>query len=1175
MSRKDQKDGVAFVPSSNNLKDPRLTKYDNSISFTQNNSDEDDEDKTNNNAKRLENYSGPQKFIDEMAGPNDHDPLAHKMQAITEKRNKRAKYRRELSPGEDEKSYKEVMERRNLDREEQRVLSIINEKHKEEVLSGNQALIEQGDKTPPRKVEEEDEGKPLLSIKDESQSTITSNDKPTKKRSRWDSKTPLEIKKPVKKSRWDSQAPPELPTQQQQVKKRSRWDQTPTVLPAAQTQGAVSVIQPGATVTTQAPHEILSDEWLNSILPSEGYIIVDPPTGYIPLTVPSEHIGFQNNNTEYFIPPAESNLAAYDGVLPKLPTDIPGIGELQFFKKSDEVHFRKLLTKANEDDLSLGQLKERKILRLLLKVKNGTPQVRKGALRSLTDNARSFGAQALFQPILTLLMEPDLDPQERHLIAKVVDRVLYKLDDLIRPFTHKILVVIEPSLVDEDPYARASGREIISNLTKAAGLPHMISTLRADIDHADEGVRKTTAKTLAVVSKTLGIGPILPFLRAVCGSRKSWQARHTGSNIVKQIAILMGCAVLPYLKFLVDCIGAGLTDEQLKVRTITAEALSSLAEASAPFGIESFEPVIAPLWNGIRRHRGKALAEFLKCNGYIIPLTDAEDANTLTKQMMPILLREFNSPDDDMRNVVLKVLINCSATDGVKPQFLREEAIPPFFENFWQVKVALNRFKDRNYILRETYNLVIEAMVVIGTKVGASEIIDRTIDSLNDRDNELFRRMGVEAVEKVVAALGTTELSDRLVERLVDGLMYCIKNQTTEDMVVLNGVGTVINSLAERTQPYLKSIASVILSRLNHKEPAVRQQAADLTARIAIVMRKCNEDELMSTLGLVLYEYLGEEYPDVLGSIIGALRAIVTVVGIDSMKPDIGELLPRLTPILRNRNEKVQENTIDLVGRIADRAADRVHPKEWKRISFSLLEMLKSPKKGIRRAANNTFGYIAKAIGPQEVLVTLLDNLRVQERQLRVCTAVAIGIVAETCSPFTVLPALMNEYRTPEMNIQNGVLKSMSFMFEYIGEMAKDYVYAVTPLLEDALTDRDQVHRQTAASVVKHMALGCVGLGCEDVFIHFLNLLMPNIYETSPHVIERIMDGIDGVRNAVGPGIVLNYIWAGLFHPARKVREPYWKIYNSAYIQNCDSMVPYYPEFEEDEYKIEEMDFWI
>lgn len=91
---------------------------------------------------------------------------------------------------------------------------------------------------------------------------------------------------------------------------------------------------------------------------------------------------------------------------------------------------------------------------------------------------------------------------------------------------------------------------------------------------------------------------------------------------------------------------------------------------------------------------------------------------------------------------------------------------------------------------------------------------------------------------------------------------------------------------------------------------------------------------------------------------------------------------------------------------------------------------------------------------PHDVLATLLNNLKVQERQNRVCTTVAIAIVAETCSPFTVLPALMNEYRVPELNVQNGVLKSLSFLFEYIGEMGKDYIYAVSPLLEDALMDR-------------------------------------------------------------------------------------------------------------------------
>lgn len=93
----------------------------------------------------------------------------------------------------------------------------------------------------------------------------------------------------------------------------------------------------------------------------------------------------------------------------------------------------------------------------------------------------------------------------------------------------------------------------------------MIAAMRPDIDNIDEYVRNTTARAFSVVASALGIPALLPFLKAVCQSKKSWQARHTGIKIVQQIAILMGCAVLPHLRSLVEIIQHGLTDENQKV----------------------------------------------------------------------------------------------------------------------------------------------------------------------------------------------------------------------------------------------------------------------------------------------------------------------------------------------------------------------------------------------------------------------------------------------------------------------------------------------------------------------------------------------------------------------------------------------------------------------------------
>jgi splicing factor 3B subunit 1 len=959
---------------------------------------------------------------------------------------------------------------------------------------------------------------------------------------------------------------------------KNRWAETPAPVPLAGSQTPLAGLSKAMSLEREmeSRNRPWTDAALDAILPTEGYIVMRPPSSYVPLRTPGRKLlatptpmsmtpqGFQME-----IPVEQRQDAsiqdireAYGVPLAMTSSESGEASALPYIKPEDMQYFGRLMEEIDDNELSKDEANERRIMSLLLKIKNGTPPQRKTAMRQITDRARSFGAGPLFNQILPLLMSPTLEDQERHLLVKVIDRVLYKLDDLVRPYVHRILAVIEPLLIDEDYYARVEGREIISNLAKAAGLATMIATMRPDIDSPDEYVRNTTSRAVAVVASALGVPALLPFLKAVCQSRKSWQARHTGIKIVQQIALLMGVAILPYLRELVEIVSHGLTDDMQKVRIITALTCAALAEAAHPYGIESFDSVIRPLWKGALEHHGKALAAFLKAIGYVIPLMEENYASHYTRLVMPILLREFHSPDEEMKRIVLKVVQQCVATAGVEPEYIRKEILPEFFKNFWIRRMALDR---RNY------KQVIETTEELANKVGTSDIITRIVDDLKD-DSEPYRRMVMETIRKVLENLGAGDVDDRLEERLIDGILYAFQEQAVdasmslgkESQIMLDGFGAVVVALGERCKPYLKQIAGTIKWRLNNKAASVRMQAADLVARVAVVMKACDEDQLMGHLGVVLYEYLGEEYPEVLGSILGALRAIVNVIGMTKMTPPIRDLLPRLTPILRNRHEKVQENCIDLVGRVADRGAEFVSAKEWMRICFELLEMLKAHKKAIRRAAVSTFGFIAKAIGPQDVLHTLLNNLKVQDRQMRVCTTVAIAIVAETCGPFTVLPALMNEYRVPELNIQNGVLKAISFVFEYIGVMGKDYVYAVTPLLEDALMDRDPVHRQTGCAAVKHLAMGVAGHGCEDALLHLLNFVWPNIFEESPHVIQAVFDAIQGLMVALGPNIIMQYTLQGLYHPARKVREVYWRVFNTLYIYNSDALVASFPVVEDE-----------
>ncbi|KAH8738793.1 splicing factor 3B subunit1-like HEAT repeat containing protein [Cryptosporidium ryanae] len=915
-------------------------------------------------------------------------------------------------------------------------------------------------------------------------------------------------------------------------------------------------------------HREYTDEELNEMLPVEGYEILEPPEGYEEMRrnlrskfkaaesemelyeIPAEGDKGASNAEDVRNEAAESNTSAARVVHHE------ELGELAL-KLEDYQFFGKLFAGVSGEDLSSEDVKEREVLSLLLKIKNGTPQIRKRSSKQLIElsmqkDSEIDHVELVLNGILPLMMQSTLEEQERHVLVKTMDRLLQRLGEKARPFVHKILVVIEPMLIDQDYYARMEGREIISNLSKAVGLATMIATMRPDIDHPDEYVRNTTARAFAVLASSLGIPSLAMFLQAVCQSKKSWQARHTGIKIVQQIAILMGSSVLPHLKKLVYIISHGLNDDNQKIRIMTALAISALAEASSPYGIEAFQSVFPQIWKGITEYRSKGLSSYLKTMGNLLPIMDKEQAAYYIHQISPILIREFGSQEEEMRRVVLKVAEECVLSEEISLEYIRSTYLAPFFGQFWT---------PRNSMDKKICKQVIGTTLVISKRVGKEAILENLVLFLRD-SSEPFRRMTLEALRRVLGE-GRTALNmeHRLEKLLVDGVLYIFQENTSEeeDGTIVDDVGEIMRTLGKRSKQYLPQVSSIVRWRLNTPSPKMRQMAADLVAKLIKVMKECEEEQMIAHIGLFLYEYLGEEYPEVLGSILGALKEIVAEIELDKMTPPIKDLVPRLTPILKNRHEKVQENIIELLGLCAKRGGDMVSPKEWDRICFDLLDSLKANKKSIRRSSVKTFGYISRTIGPQDVLVTLLNNLRVQERQLRVCTTVAIAIIAENCMPYTVLPALMNEYKIPDLNVQNGVLKTLSFMFEYIGMMSKDYIYAVTPLLEVALIDRDQVHRQTAAWACKHLALGVVGTGRNDALVHLLNYLWPNIFENSPHLIQAVLEAIDAFRVSLGPGTILHYLLQGLFHPAKKVRSVYWRIYNNLYISSQDALVPFFP----------------
>ena len=101
---------------------------------------------------------------------------------------------------------------------------------------------------------------------------------------------------------------------------------------------------------------------------------------------------------------------------------------------------------------------------------------------------------------------------------------------------------------------------------------------------------------------------------------------------------------------------------------------------------------------------------------------------------------------------------------------------------------------------------LVSTTVSLSGKVGATECITQLVTRLMD-ESEPFRKMTVQAIDRTLEKTGGSELDNRLVERLIDGMLYAFQEVGSEqDVAILNGFGTIVNALGLRISNFLAKI---------------------------------------------------------------------------------------------------------------------------------------------------------------------------------------------------------------------------------------------------------------------------------------------------------------------------------------------------------------------------------
>ncbi|CBH18212.1 splicing factor 3B subunit 1, putative [Trypanosoma equiperdum] len=911
----------------------------------------------------------------------------------------------------------------------------------------------------------------------------------------------------------------------------------------------------------------LTEEYLDSILPPE-FKLVEPPADYNP--PPTEEPNFYelaSKSLDVFVVNQNSDAAA------SMTYDIPeSLGDgMPQMQTQDAPVFEVLLKYHNVNPIPDEVLPSYMLMKNLFKIKNGDTNQRRIAMRYLLDKARIFGSGPLFQFTFHVWRSGILDVIEQHYYVDLVKGAISRLQKDVRGSSKEIVHMMEVLLSAQERVLRDDGKEVLILLTRVVGYEAVFEAIKEDFAHAESGVRRHTAKVVAIIAFAVGPEIAIKIIHGMSLSPVAL-ARQTSARAITEMATILMHAITGELVELVPIFEKLLRDEP-RVKREAASALAHVAEATYPYGIEELDSLVYIVREECKRGIGTTTGLFVRAFGALIPLMAPYDAQKYTSDMLPTLVNQFNTPDDEHRRVLLQVVRQCVSADGVTVDFIRNVILRPFFEGFWTIRrVAADR---------KTAGILIDTTVGIARRIGSTEILQYLVQDMKD-ENEHFQRMVVETVRRVIANVGAVGVPDTLVALLMDGAIAAVKqDETGLNRVVMEGLATICNALGTRLKRHLRQIFDLIKSRRD-MPGMIRMQAAELAARIATTVKDAGGALFLQDLGRSLFDRLEDDEAAVMSANLKATRVILVELGAARYQPPVRELLKKLMYIIPNRNSNVQLNTILLVEEIAtncDEDVEAIHLQEL--ATKGLFELLDAHRRETRRACTRTFGVIARKIRPFAIILELVDNFKQDKRKIRICTAVALGAIARECGAFTVIPYLLNESKICEGEqvatiVQHSILKAVRYIFEAIGAAGKDFVYPLVPLLVRALTEMEIQHRRMAVEACRSIVLAVAGNdGFEDLVIHFLNFIHPNIVELLSRnetkiseerlkMVTAVVGYYEAARLVIGSGKLFQYLLQGLFHPAKKVRDIYRRTYNMVYMASPEALVPYYPRLGDD-----------
>ncbi|EPR80091.1 HSH155 U2 snRNP spliceosome subunit, partial [Spraguea lophii 42_110] len=188
---------------------------------------------------------------------------------------------------------------------------------------------------------------------------------------------------------------------------------------------------------------------------------------------------------------------------------------------------------------------------------------------------------------------------------------------------------------------------------------------------------------------------------------------------------------------------------------------------------------------------------------------------------------------------------------------------------------------------------------------------------------------------------------------------------------------------------------------------------------------------------------------------------------ISSLPFTMEEFIYTLNPLLKNQDERLTIIVLQILDILLNLKIN-IKNREFIRIAYEAVDNLSSRNKYVQECSIRVIGKISEKVGYYQILNILLDSLRLPDRIHRNNAALAISVLCQYHNIEYIIPFILTEYSVPDLNIQHGILKSLSFIVKNINY---EYINYILYICVDSLKEKDIVHRQMGMDIIKNILI--------------------------------------------------------------------------------------------------------